>query len=102
MRIVKVIGNVTLSRVHPTLVGTQWKLAIPLSFDDIVQSRDEPDGEEMVVYDELGSGVGEWIAISEGGEATMAFYPKRKPIDAYAAAILDSVELDQPAISSIE
>ena len=97
MRITKVIGNVTLSRVHPQLSGVQWKLVVPMSFEELVERR-EPVAEELVAYDELGCGIGEWVALSEGVEAAMPFYPHPKPIDAYAAAILDGVELDQAAI----
>jgi hypothetical protein len=33
------------------------------------------------------------IAISEGAEAAQPFRPELKPVDAYCAAILDSVDL---------
>ena len=50
--------------------------------------------EEIAVFDELGAGVGSRIAISEGREAAMPFYPEVKPIDAYNAAILDTLDYD--------
>jgi len=56
-------------------------------------SGGEPRGEELVAFDELGAGVGATIALSEGGEAAQPFYPHDKPIDAYNAAILDSIRL---------
>ncbi len=49
-----------------------------------------PAAEALVVYDELGAGVGSRIAVSEGGEAAQPFQPDMKPIDAYNAAILDT------------
>ena len=54
--------------------------------------RATPMPESLVVFDELGAGVGQIIAVSEGGEATMPFWPRRMPIDAYCAAILDHVQ----------
>lgn len=54
--------------------------------------RATPMAESLVVYDEFGAGVGQLIAVSEGGEATQPFRPQRVPIDAYCAAILDCVE----------
>ena len=45
------------------------------------------------MFDELGAGVGSRIAISEGREAAMPFHPEVKPIDAYNAAILDTLRL---------
>ena len=95
MRIGQVIGTVTLSRVHPTLVGATFRLAIPLTLDDLA-SAEEPRGEELVVYDQFGAGVGSRIAFSEGGEAAQPFLPEEKPIDAYCAAILDDVQIKRP------
>ena len=37
--------------------------------------------------------MGSRIAVSEGGEAAQPFYPEMKPIDAYNAAILDSIHI---------
>ena len=92
MRIGKVIGTITLNRVHPNLVGGTFKLAVPLTWDNL-RSGDAPLGEPLVVYDDLGAGMGHRIAISEGGEAAQPFYPQAKPVDAYNAAILDTIHL---------
>jgi ethanolamine utilization protein EutN len=93
MRIAEIIGTVTLNRTHPNLVGARFKLAIPLSLSQL--SGAEPvDGEELVVYDDLGAGVGCRIALSEGGEAAQPFLPELKPVDAYNAAILDQIQVD--------
>lgn len=88
MRIGEVIGTVTLSRVHPALQGARWVVAVPYSLDALRQDG-SGDGEDLVVYDELGAGLGQRIGISEGAEATMPFRPAKKPVDAYNACILD-------------
>jgi len=93
MRIGEVIGTVTLSHWHPSLTGARFKLVVPLSLADLVAAGGEPAG-EIAVYDELGAGVGSRIAISEGREAAQPFYPDVKPIDAYNAAVLDTVRLE--------
>jgi len=92
MRICEVIGSVTLSRVHPTLVGVRLLVAAPFSLADL-EKRTAPSGEELVAADELGAGIGSKIGVSEGREAAMPFHPARKPVDAYCACILDRVEL---------
>jgi Carbon dioxide concentrating mechanism/carboxysome shell protein len=105
MRIGKVIGTVTCSRLHPALVGGRFKLVVPLSTERLAtecwrgrngseMSSGAITAEPIVVYDEFGAGIGHLIAISEGAEAAVPFVPERKPIDAYDAAILDSVRLD--------
>jgi ethanolamine utilization protein EutN len=93
MRIAEVIGTVTLNRSHPSLAGARFKLVVPLSLDDLVGKTDGPEAEEFAVFDELGAGAGSRIAVSEGREAAMPFYPDMKPIDAYNAAILDNIDL---------
>lgn len=95
MRIADVIGTVTLNSVHPSLVGVSLKLVTPLSWDDLSGREAEPL-EEVVVYDELGAGIGCRIAMSEGREAAMPFHPNVKPVDAYNAAILDTLEYELP------
>jgi ethanolamine utilization protein EutN len=56
--------------------------------------------EPLVAYDELGAGLGSLIAMSEGGEAAQPFYPAMKPVDAYAAALLDELDLTDVASAS--
>jgi microcompartment protein CcmK/EutM len=91
MRIAEVIGTVTLNRVHPTLAGYRWVIAVPFSLKALKQDR--PDGEDLVVLDELGAGQGSKIAVSEGGEAAMPFVPAKKAVDAYCACILDQIAI---------
>lgn len=95
MRIAEIIGTVTLSKVHPTLNGASLRLAIPMTLDDLASDQ-QPRGEELVIYDELGAGIGSRIAFSEGGEAAQPFLPLDKPVDAYNAAILDEIQLRSP------
>ncbi len=93
MRIGKVIGTVTLNRWHPSLTGGRFKVVVPLSLDDLLDGEETP-ADEFTVFDEIGADVGCSIAISEGREAAMPFYPEVKPVDAYAAAILDHVSVE--------
>jgi len=92
MRIGEVIGSVTLSQAHPSLLGATFRLAVPLSFDELTTGA-KPQGEAIVVYDELGAGLGSRIAFSEGAEAAQPFLPQIKPVDAYNGAILDDIQL---------
>ncbi len=92
MRIALVLGTITLSQKHPSLAGAAWRLCAPLDRDALQTLR--PGREEaFVTYDELGAGVGSLIAVSEGAEASAPFHPDVKPIDAYNAAILDTIDV---------
>lgn len=93
MRIAEVIGSLSLSRVHPTLRGARWLVAVPLSLQGL--KANTPDGEDLIVYDDLGAGPGMRIAMGEGGEAAAPFLPDKKPVDAYCAALLDRVVITE-------
>lgn len=66
-----------------------------MSFDELDQ-RNEPQGDSLVAWDQLGAGNGSLIGLSEGPEASQPFRPDVKPVDAYAAAILDHIDIEKP------
>jgi microcompartment protein CcmK/EutM len=97
MRVCEVIGSVTLSRSHATFNRARLLLVAPLSLAEL-RGETAARSEELVVWDQLGAGVGSRIGVSEGREAAMPFHPERKPVDAYCACILDHIQLaEQPA-----
>lgn len=92
MRFMECIGNVTLSRCHPALQGAVWKIAVPLTADGL-HGKESGRTEPIVIFDELSAGLGHLMAVSESAEAAAPFHPNTKPIDAYNAAILDTVNI---------
>ena len=90
MRIAEVIGTVTLSRVHPTLTGFRWIVGVPYSLAAL-KVGERSDGEDLVIFDNLGSGIGDKIGFSEGGEAAAPFLPQKRAVDAYCACLLDQI-----------
>ena len=94
MRIAQIIGTVTLSRLHPSLKGGRLRLAVRLSRSDLT-GQTEPGHDPVVVWDDLGVGLGDKIALAQGAEAAQPFRPELKPVDAYNAAILDRIDLDE-------
>jgi ethanolamine utilization protein EutN len=95
MRIGEVIGRVTLSRQHPAFQHPRFLITRPLTYAAVVEGSAER-GEELVVYDELGAGVGAWIAISEGREAANPFGKRKTPVDAFCACLIDRIEVEKP------
>ena len=96
MRIAKIVGDVTLCRCLPEFVGASLRVAVALTLAELPQngSHAESDsGEIVVLWDELGSGHGSLIALSESAEAARPFRPHNKPVDAYNAAILENINL---------
>jgi ethanolamine utilization protein EutN len=91
MRIAEVIGTVTLSRSHPAVTGFRWVIGVPFSLKALRAGK--PDGEDLVIFDNLGAGNGSRIGFSEGGEAAVPFLPEKKPVDAFCACILDQLNM---------
>lgn len=86
MRMGTVIGRVTLSVRSPRYIGERLLLTLPWKTDTF--NGEEKYDPAIVVYDQLGAGVGQQIAVSEGREAACPF-EKPTPVDAYCAALVD-------------
>src|SRR5260370_653675 len=99
MRIAEAIGTVTLSQMHPALHGLRFVIAVPFSLSALEKGR--PDGEDIVIVDQLGAGYESRIGFSEGAEAAMPFLPERKPVDAYCACILDKLVLEKRSLAHV-
>ncbi len=98
MRLARVRGRVTLHKQIDQLKPGAWLICEALdekSMMDLTGStpRRTPMPESLVVFDHLGAGEGDLIAVSEGGEATNPFRPSNVPIDAYNAAIIDQMSV---------
>lgn len=92
MRLGHVIGRVTLSRQDPAFGGARFLVVQPLSREQLAGAPLVPlaAGNSIVVYDNLGAGVGHIIGFTEGAEATAPFKDPT-PVDAFNAAIVDAI-----------
>jgi len=88
MRIGTVIGRVTLSTRTKKFRGERLLLTLPWKRETL--SGVDAFDPAIVVYDQLGAGLGQQIAISEGREAACPF-PDPTPVDAYCAALVDEI-----------
>lgn len=94
MRLGTVIGRVTLSQSVDSLKGARWLVVSPFTREHFQQGDVAPAGlskdPSLVVYDNLGGGVGQTIGFVEGREAAQPFTPP-VPIDAICAALVDNI-----------
>jgi microcompartment protein CcmK/EutM len=94
MKLGAVIGRVTLSQTVPALIGARWLIVSPFTRGHYQQGADTPLGlsrdPSLVVYDDLGGGLGQTIGYVEGREAAAPF-ERPVPIDAINAALVDEV-----------
>lgn len=98
MRLARVIGTVTMSRKLSSLKPGRYLIVDTLD-DDAVRHvnenrrRSSPMPESLIVFDQLGAGVGQIVAVSEGREAAVPFGKEKVPLDAYCAALIDCVDV---------
>ncbi len=94
MRIGRVIGRITLSQTVPQLKGARWLIVSPHGRQEIEEHEREdlPLSKEpsLVVFDNLGGGLGDTIGFVEGREAASPF-DEPPPIDAINAALIDEI-----------
>jgi microcompartment protein CcmK/EutM len=93
MRIGTVIGRVTLSKTVEGLRGARWLVVSPFARESFQNAGNAPlvtREPSLVVYDDLGGGVGQTIGFIEGREAAMPF-DRPTPIDAIDAALVDNI-----------
>jgi microcompartment protein CcmK/EutM len=94
MKLGSVIGRVTLNRVVPELDGARWLIVSPFTREIFQRGIEEPRAitrePSLVVYDNLGAGVGQTVGYVEGREAAQPF-DKPPPVDAIAVALVDEV-----------
>jgi ethanolamine utilization protein EutN len=98
MRLGHVIGRITLSQQDPAYHGGRFLLVQPFGRDQYRGAGMTPlaPGSSLVMYDQLGAGVGHVVGFTEGAEATAPF-PEPTPVDAYCAAIIDQIFYQPPA-----
>lgn len=97
MRLGHVIGRVTLAKQDPAYRGGRFLLVQPFAREQFRGSGMTPlaKGSSLVVYDNLGAGLGSVIGFTEGAEATAPF-DDPTPVDAYNAAIIDEFFYQPP------
>lgn len=94
MKLGTVIGRVTLSRGENALQGGRFLIVSPFSREQYAKGLDAGAGmgkdPSLVVYDDLGGGVGDVIGYEEGAEASQPM-PQLTPIDAINCALVDEM-----------
>lgn len=92
MKIARVLGTATLSRMHPSLRASSLRcVEVVERIEDL--DKPTPGTDLIIAWDLCGCGVGDLVALAEGPEAAAPFQPDFKPIDASIVAILDHLDV---------
>ena len=94
MRLGVVVGRVVLNHVLPGLRGGRWLVVSPFTRDHLQAGSSPPPGlspdPTLVVYDDIGAGLGNTVGFVEGREAAVPFsHPA--PVDALQVAMVDEI-----------
>ena len=103
MKLGHFIGKITLSQLEPAYKGGRFLLVQPLGREHLAGAPMLPlcTGNSLVVYDNLGAGEGDIVGYVEGAEATAPF-SQPTPVDAFNAAIIDTIQYQPPVSTGIE
>jgi hypothetical protein len=85
---------VTLSVTVPALRGARWLIVSPFTQEHFQRGKEAIVGmskdPSLVIYDDLGGGVGQTVGFVEGREAACPF-AEPAPIDAINTALVDEI-----------
>ena len=94
MKLGTVIGRVTLSKSVDLLKGGRFLVVSPFNREQFAKGIDAKPSmgtdPSLVVYDDIGGGVGDVIGYEEGAEAAQPFEVP-PPIDAINCALVDEM-----------
>ena len=93
-------GHVVLSKSCPALYGTRLLVVEPITAKSLAAGNGQGGGKPLIVADHLAPDHGQRIGFVEGREAANAYWPRRVPVDAYAALIADRIDFAPPAAPS--
>ena len=83
-----------MSVTVPALQGARWLIVSPFTREHFQRGSAAPSGlskdPSLVVYDDLGGGLGQTIGFVEGREAACPF-EQPTPVDAINAALVDEI-----------
>ena len=94
MNVARVIGTIWATRKYPDLEGAKILIVQPLSCEL------DPIGRPLAAVDTVGAGEGELVYYVTAYEAVIPFFRPRVPIDASIVGIIDSIDLDEDAVSA--
>ena len=95
MRMGIVRGHVTLNLAVPAFRGKRLVVLEPVTMENLRAGNGKGGGKALVAIDQLGAGIGQMVAFTEGREAANPFWPDGVPVDAYCSLVVDSIDLSK-------
>jgi len=102
MFIAKVTGSLVATQKVDSMVGYKLLIVEPYRLEAKDRKSLVTTGRTFVAVDLLGSGVGDYVLVTQGSSARLTSATKNMPIDAVTVGIVDQVHIDQACVYSRE
>ncbi len=102
MLLARVVGTVVATRKDPRLEGKKLLVVTPLTPEEVETGIRPPQPSKanyLVAVDTVDAGYRETVLIVQGSSARMASSCKDTPVDTAIVGVVDSVQLDIPAVA---
>jgi ethanolamine utilization protein EutN len=83
----------TLAPAIDSYRGRRLVVLEPITMENLRAKNGGGGGKSLIAVDELGAGIGQIVAFTEGREAANPFWPENVPVDAYCSLIVDSIDI---------
>jgi len=95
MFVAKVTGSLIATQKLDAMVGQKLLIVEPYRVDPKKRSSLTTTGRTFIAVDMLGSGIGDFVLITQGSSARLTPETKTLPIDTVIVGIVDKVHVDQ-------
>ena len=102
MFVAKVTGSLVSTQKVPEMVGQKLMVVEPFRLDAKTRKELITTGRTFVAVDTIGSGVGDFVLITQGSSARLTAETKNMPIDTVIIGIVDSVHVESECVYSRE
>ncbi len=102
MFVAKVTGSLVATQKVDAMVGYKLLMVEPYRLEAKDRKSLVTTGRTFVAVDLLGSGVGDYVLVTQGSSARLTSTTKNMPIDAVTVGIVDQVHVDQACVYSRE
>ncbi len=102
MFIAKVTGSVVSTQKVETMVGHKLLVVEPYRLEPGERKSLVTTGRTFIAVDMLGSGVGDYVLITQGSSARMTPETKTLPIDCVVIGIVDRAHIDHHCVYTRE
>ena len=98
MFVAKVTGSLVSTQKVDSMVGQKLMVVEPFRLSQGSRKKLETTGRTFIAVDTLGSGVGDYVLITQGSSARMTPETKNMPVDTVIIGIVDNVTVEDNCV----